>query len=61
MSRTYREQPHHNQFRHPHTLSEMKQREVVDGDGYRVSQRHRYIPTAWDDITATSVYQNDHH
>ena len=28
---------------------------------YTVHIRNRYIPTAWDDITATSIYQNDHH
>jgi len=63
MSRTYRKQPLRNQFRHPKTLNELKQVKV-SGDylnsEYTVSTRKRYIPTAWDDITATSIYQNDH-
>jgi hypothetical protein len=63
MSRTYRKQPLRNQFRHPRTFNERKQ-VLVSNDyydtQYRVSTRNRYIPTAWDDITATSIYQNDH-
>jgi len=62
MSRTYRKQPLRNQFRHPRTLNELK----ANGDDYKdseylVNKRNRYIPTAWDDITASSIYQNDHH
>jgi len=62
MSRTYRNQPLRNQFRHPRTLNELK----ANGDDYSDSQypvniRNRSIPTAWDDITASSIYQNDHH
>ena len=61
MSRTYRNQPLRNRFRHPRTFNEIK----ANGDDYRdseypVSIRNRDIPTAWDDITATSIYQNDH-
>jgi hypothetical protein len=63
MSRTYRKQPLRNQFRHPQTLNERRQ-VLVSNDyydfQYQVSTRKRYIPTAWDDITATSIYQNDH-
>ena len=64
MSRTYRNQPLRNQFRHPQTFNERKQvlvsNDYYDSE-YTVSTRKRYIPTAWDDITATSIYQNDHH
>jgi hypothetical protein len=62
MSRTHRNQPHY-QFRHPKTFNEIKQVKVsndyLDSE-YTVSTRNRYIPTAWDDITATSIYQNDY-
>jgi hypothetical protein len=62
MSRTYRNQPLRNQFRHPRTFNELR----ANSDDYSDSQypvfiRNRYIPTAWDDITASSIYQNDHH
>jgi hypothetical protein len=63
MSRTYRKQPLRNQFRNPKTFNELKQVKVSDDyldSQYTVSTRKRYIPTAWDDITATSIYQNDH-
>jgi hypothetical protein len=63
MSRTHRKQPLRNQFRHPKTLNELRQVRVSDDYNdtqYPVSTRNRYIPTAWDDITATSIYQNDH-
>jgi len=59
MSRTYRKQPLRNQFRHPRTFNELKNREYLDSE-YTVSTRNRYIPTAYDDITATSIRQNDH-
>ncbi len=63
MSRTYRKQPLRNQFRHPKTFNEQKQvyvsKNYYDNE-YSVKIRNRYIPTAWDDITATSIYQNDH-
>jgi hypothetical protein len=63
MSRTYRKQPLRNQFRHPQTFNERKQVLVSNNyydPEYTVSTRKRFIPTAWDDITATSIYQNDH-
>ena len=64
MSRTYRKLPLRNQFRHPRTTNERKQvlvsNDYYDSE-YTVSTRHRYIPTAWDDITASSIYQQDHH
>ena len=62
MSRTYRKQPLRNQFRHPKTFNELRQvSDDYNDTQYPVSTRHRYIPTAYDDITATSIYQNDHH
>jgi hypothetical protein len=62
MSRTYRKQPLGSQFRHPKTLNELRQvSDDYNDTQYPVSTRNRYIPTAWDDITATSIYQNDHH
>jgi hypothetical protein len=64
MSRTYRKQPLRNQFRYPKTFNEKKQVQVSNNyydNEYRVRIRNRYIPTAYDDITATSIYQNDHH
>lgn len=64
MSRTYRKQPLRNQFRHPKTHNEQKQVRVSNNyydNEYLVKIRNRYIPTAYDDITATSIYQNDHH
>jgi hypothetical protein len=63
MSRTYRNQPLRNQFRHPKTFNELKQVKVSNDyldSQYTVNTRKRYIPSAWDDITATSIYQNDH-
>ena len=63
MSRTYRKQPLRNQFRHPRTTNERKQvlvsNDYYDSE-YTVHIRNRYIPSAWDDITATSIYQNDY-
>jgi hypothetical protein len=59
MSRTYRKDPSHL-FRHPKTLSELKQRQLEDTDEYKVSQRVRKPPTQYDDITPSSIYQNDH-
>ena len=61
MSRTYRKQPLRSQFRHPKTLNELRQvSDDYNDTQYPVSTRNRYIPTAYDDITATSIYQNDH-
>ena len=62
MSRTYRNKPLRNQFRHPRTFNEIRQRsDDYQDTGYTVSTRNRNIPTACDDITATSIYQLDHH
>jgi hypothetical protein len=62
MSRTYRKQPLRTQFRHPRTFNEIRSNsdDYLDSE-YTVSTRNRYIPSARDDITATSIYQNDHH
>jgi hypothetical protein len=64
MSRTYRKQPIRSQFRNPKTFNERKQ-VLVDNTYYDPQYtphiRKRFIPTAWDDLTATSIYQNDHH
>jgi len=61
MSRTHRNQPLRNQFRHPRTFNEIRSNSDNYSDSqYPVSIRNRYIPTAYDDITATSIYQNDH-
>ena len=63
MSRTYRKQPIRSQFRNPKTQNERKQ-VLVDNTyydpQYTPSIRKRTIPTAYDDITATSIQQNDH-
>jgi len=62
MSRTHRNQPLCNQFRQPKTQNERRANADNYSDSqYPVSIRNRYIPTAYDDITATSIYQNDHH
>jgi hypothetical protein len=61
MSRTYRKQPLRNQFRNPRTFNEIRNNSDDYQDSeYIVSTRNRYIPTSYDDITATSIYQNDH-
>ena len=65
MSHTYRNVPPSPAgMRHPKTHNEQKQVRVsknyYDTD-YEIKIRHRYIPTAWDDVVATSVYQEDHH
>ena len=62
MSRTYRNQPLRSQLRHPRTFNEIRNNgDDYRDSGYTVSTRNRDIPTAWNDITATSIYQNDHH
>jgi len=61
MSRTYRKVPPGNPFRKPKTFNELKQVLCDNDSEYHVSTRKRYIPTAWDDIIATSIYQSDHH
>lgn len=71
MSRTNRNQPSRNQFRHPKTQNERRANgewcsncvatpDYSDSQ-YSVSIRNRYIPTSYDDITASSIYQEDHH
>jgi hypothetical protein len=64
MSRTYRKQPYNYVFRHPKTFNELKQVKVSANyydSQYTVNIRKRDIPTAWDDLKASSYYQNDHH
>ena len=63
MSRTKRQVPSSPAgMRHPQTFNEIKQRSAVEEEEeYQVSSRARKPPTAWDDIVATSVYQEDHH
>ena len=64
MSRTYRKNPIRNQFRYPQTLNERKQVKVSKNfydEEYPLKIRSRYIPTSYDDITASSIYQTDHH
>ena len=62
MSRTKRQVPSSPAgMRHPQTFNEIKQRNAVEDEDYQVSSRARKPPTAWDDIVATSVYQEDHH
>ena len=63
MSRTYRKVPTHI-YRSPKTLNELKQVNVSPDfydDEYNVSMRHRWIPSAWDDIHPSSYKQLDHH
>jgi hypothetical protein len=62
MSRTHRQVPYSPAaMRHPHTFNEIKQLSAVEQEEYPVSSRNRKPPTAWDDIVATSAYQEDHH
>ena len=62
MSNTKRQVPHNKcGMRNPHTFNEIKQLSAVDQEEeYPVSTRNRKPPTAWDDIVATSIYQEDH-
>ena len=58
-------------FRHPHTLNELKQIDGVLADERagdvevsgvnHLHKRRAELPTSWDDIPATSLYQEDHH
>jgi hypothetical protein len=58
-------------LRHPHTLNELKQIEGILADdrvyNTKVSglnhmrKRKVELPTSWEDIPATSLYQEDHH
>lgn len=57
-------------FRHPHTLNELKQIDGILADdrvyNTKVSglnhmrKRKVELPTSWEDIPATSLYQEDH-
>jgi hypothetical protein len=62
MSRTHRKRPHGYPHRSPKTFNELKQVRVSN-DYYdaehRISTRNRYIPTAWDDLLASSYLQTD--
>lgn len=62
MSRTYRKQPTYI-FRPVQTASELKQVKVSNDfydDEYRVSFRHRYIPSLYDDIKVSAYQELDH-
>ncbi len=62
MSRTHRKRPYGNPHRSPKTFNELKQVRVSNDyydSEYRVSTRNRYIPTAWDDLLASSYLQTD--
>ena len=58
MSRTYRKQPTFI-WRPVKTFSELKQR-YFDDDGYKVSSRHRNVPTLYDDVHISAYQQLDH-
>ena len=71
MSRTIRSTPaDNNGLRHPHTLNEIKQIEGILADDRvynthvaglnHMRKRRTELPTAWDDVVATSLYQGDH-
>jgi hypothetical protein len=62
MSRTHRKVPYGYPHRNPKTLNELKQVRVSNDyydSEYPVSTRKRYIPTAWDDLLASSYLQTD--
>jgi hypothetical protein len=71
MSRTHRSIPENKMgLRRPHTLGEIKQITGILADD-RVYNTHvaglnhmrkrcAELPTAWDDVLATSIYQEDH-
>ena len=62
MSRTHRNRPYGYPHRNPKTLNELKQVRVTNDyydSEYLVSTRKRYIPTAWDDLLASSYLQTD--
>ena len=62
MSRTHRKRPYGYPHRNPQTLNELKQVKVSNDyydSEYRVSTRKRYIPTAWDDVLASSYKELD--
>ena len=58
MSRTYRKQPTYI-FRPVQTYNELKQ-QSFDDDGYRVSSRHRNVPSLYDDIKVSAYQQLDY-
>jgi hypothetical protein len=58
MSRTYRKQPTYI-WRPVRTYNELKQ-QSFDDDGYRVSFRHRYVPSLYDDIHVSAYPQLDY-
>ena len=70
MSRTHRTSPSHRcGLRKPKTTQEIRQNkglieDVKSGEfDYAISglnRMHRIIPTAWDDVVASSYYQNDY-
>ena len=59
MSRTYRKEPTYI-FRPVQTFSELKQ-QYFDDEGYKVSSRHRNVPTLYDDVHVSAYKQLDHH
>lgn len=69
MSRTYRKTPYDPAgHRHPKTRSERKQLRGIEADvyvnDYTISPSNRVsrsLVSDWDDITASSHYQMDHH
>ena len=62
MSRTHRKRLYGYPHRNPQTLNELKQVKVSNDyydTQYQVSTRKRYIPTAWDDLLASSYKELD--
>lgn len=59
MSRTYRKQSYYI-FRPVQTYNELKQ-QYFDDEGYKVSSRHRNVPTLYDDIHISAYKEQDHH
>jgi hypothetical protein len=63
MSRTYRNNPTYV-FRPVKTFNELRQVRVSDDfydEDYKVSTRHRYVPSLYDDIKVSAYKQLDHH
>jgi len=63
MSRTYRNNPTYV-FRPVKTFNELRQVRVSNDfydEDYKVSMRHRYIPSLYDDISISAYKQLDHH
>ena len=65
MSRTTRALPYSKvALRHPHTYNEIKGLDRIKTDDaleieHPISSRNRKPPTSWDDIVASSWYQQD--